>query len=301
MNAVNKAGETASRLEECKSFVSSRTITSYVYTSTSTTASFTITSISTLPAQLLGKRQASLPAGIPTWASNCKSNAGTEAVIRFSSACSCAYRSAGLEPYSMKSKTETVTLTTESFSTTTTTTTTTTGCPTTPLPASIRLKVATVLQKSNAGASPTEVAGSPLKGSYVSVDSTSGLNFGLIKEPCAAAVFFSNVKPIGPGPKQIGPLYLDRTAKAIPVNFGVSVSDQRFLSAGITGQLAAGSLASKWESRYGRIRTFNSEGPKAIFDLLYYTSGDKQGKIVGSQSGYDHVPVKIVLQWEPAP
>lgn len=47
------------------------------------------------------ERRQLLPEGIPTWAGNCKSKAGTDGPYRFSSACSCFFRTTGLPPVTM--------------------------------------------------------------------------------------------------------------------------------------------------------------------------------------------------------
>ncbi|KAK6523038.1 hypothetical protein TWF281_002460 [Arthrobotrys megalospora] len=188
MNAINKLGQGDARLADCSSFVKNHKITSYIYSRFSTTRTIdvpaTITTLITKPVTVESgstefvtitttvtqaaiiprgdeflefERRQELPFGIPSWAGNCKSKAGTEAAFRFSSACSCFFRTASLEPVTMPTVIATISVT-ETFSKTRTLTET--SRTTTDVPVTTVVNVETqTKQETTTVAAPSETPG----------------------------------------------------------------------------------------------------------------------------------------------
>ncbi|KAK6496827.1 hypothetical protein TWF481_001811 [Arthrobotrys musiformis] len=314
--AVNKDGQIASRLAECKSFITSQVITKYVVATKTESYTSVITSVSTVPAQLLGKRQEALSAGIPAWAANCRVDGGLKGddALRFSSACVCAYIQASSSSPSMStvSATSTIYLTTESSSTTTTTTTTTSGCPASPAPTAVRIKVIDVQKKTAAGSEFSDATGAGaigLIGSYVTIDSdtTYGVRFGLTQAQCGAAIFFSNVG-LATGSQ---PLYLDRSAKAVKLTFGTTIptsGNEKLLRAVTVDASITGTQPAVWSYDPATTRVTPKNAENEI-QLLFYpgdatvTPAWKKGKLIGTTdpAASANIPVtvfKLILKLE---
>ncbi|RVD85677.1 uncharacterized protein DFL_003988 [Arthrobotrys flagrans] len=154
-------------------------ITSYVTVQTGSTKLVTLTETITSPAliprddqplelEYLEKRQ--LPVGIPSWASNCKSKAGTEAAFRFSSACSCFFRTTSLPPVTMETVTTTASVT-QTFTETSTSKTTILQITSTPVTTVVNIVTQTKIETLTVSASTSDTTSTPTStaGYYVKV------------------------------------------------------------------------------------------------------------------------------------
>ncbi|KAF3202987.1 hypothetical protein TWF191_002839 [Orbilia oligospora] len=208
----NDPSVTAERFAACESFVASQTITSLVYITTSSTDTITITASTTLPNVL--KRD--IP--IPTWAANCQSKDGVPAEIRFSSACSCYFKSFSRAPVTMPTTTQTVSAV-SSFSTTITTTETNY----TPSPTKVYIKATDVGRFEEA--ENDFVVNPELDGSYLKLNTDGDFPiFGLTKVVGEATTFYARQKTYFD--LTVGRIYLDSNAQTQQFSIGAPLEGE---------------------------------------------------------------------------
>lgn len=174
-----------------------------VYVSTSATQTFTTTATTTLGAAALEKRaDVELPEGVPTWATGCSSVSGTAAVLRFSSACSCFYRTHSKNPITMPTTTQTISLT-SSFSTTATTTETSF----TPTPTEVYIKLSDVSRGQDEDTSA-------LEGKYLKKNANG---YDIVEKENADKFYARSVLYLG---YDVGRIYLDTDAQTVQLASG---------------------------------------------------------------------------------
>ncbi|KAF3281882.1 hypothetical protein TWF970_001838 [Orbilia oligospora] len=186
LNAVikNDPAVTSMRFAACESYVASQTITSLVYVTTSHTDTITITASTTLPNVL--KRD--VP--IPTWAANCQSKNGVPAEIRFSSACSCYFKSFSRAPVTMPTTIQTVSAV-SSFATTITTVET----HFTPTPTKVYIKATDVGRSEMVEEEPVFTPSEEWEGAYLKLNTDGAFPiFGLTKVVGEATTFYVRQK-----------------------------------------------------------------------------------------------------------
>ncbi|KAF3120268.1 hypothetical protein TWF594_003936 [Orbilia oligospora] len=217
LNAVikNDPAVTAERFSACESYVASQTITSLVYVTTSSTDTITITASTTLPNML--KRD--VP--IPTWAANCQSKNGVPAEIRFSSACSCYFKSFSRAPVTMPTTTQTVSAV-SSFATTITTIET----HFTPTPTKVYIKATDVGRSEEVEGGGTEFVVSPeWDGAYLKLNTGGDFPiFGLTKVVGEATTFYARQKTYFD--LTVGRIYLDSNAQTHQFSIGAPIEEE---------------------------------------------------------------------------
>ncbi|KAK6514230.1 hypothetical protein TWF506_008631 [Arthrobotrys conoides] len=292
LNAVIKdqPSLTAERFAACQSFVSSQTITSLVYLTTSSTDTITLTATTTLPA-FLGRRDLAIPA----WAGNCQSKDGVPAEIRFSSACSCYFKTLSREPVVMPTTVQTITAI-SSFATTVVTTQTSYV----PVPTGVRIKAVDVTRSEDTGNGPEIVPSEELEGAFLKLNEGGGIpTFSLTKDLSSATTFYVREK-LYHGDR-IGRAFTDTNAQTHQLSIGAPLDKDSDPYLGnlttSTKPLAEGERPLAW-------RPFVDSGLEWTEDVVfgehawfvYFTEGPHEGAVLSGQG--EGFPAGDVMPWQ---